>query len=60
MLRTRSTIGSIIGALCFLAVAIGYFVAGPGKYTLGVIIFGILFIFCIFVLWSSFKYKSRK
>ncbi len=60
MLRTRSTIGSLIGALCFLAVAIGYFVAGLGKYTLGVLIFGALFILCIVVLWRSSQRTKGK
>jgi hypothetical protein len=60
MLRTRSTIGTIIAALCFLAGAIGFFVAGPGQYTIGVLIFGAMFIFSIFVLWSTFQYRKGK
>jgi hypothetical protein len=54
------TIGSIIGALCFLAVAIGFFVAGPGQYTLGVLLSGALFFFCIVILWRSFQQKEGK
>jgi hypothetical protein len=60
MLRTRSTIGTIIAALCFLAVAIGFFVAGPGQYTPGILICSAMFIFSVFVLWSTFQYRKWK
>lgn len=54
------TIGSIIGALCFLAVAIGFFVVGPGYYTLGMLLSGALFIFCIIMLWRSSQRTEGK
>jgi hypothetical protein len=54
------TIGSMIGALCFLAVAIGFYVAGPGQYTLGVLLSGALFLFCIVMLWRSSQQRKER
>jgi hypothetical protein len=54
------TIGPLIGAIGFLAIAIGYFLAGPGQYTLGVLITGALSIFCIVMLWRSFQQRKEK
>ncbi len=53
------TIGPLISALLFLIVALIYLIAGNGHNTLGVLLSGALFIFCVFLAWRSFQQQKR-